>query len=311
MLLIQQGSLYPALHRLERRGWIKAKWGTSENNRRAKYYELTKAGRKQLELEKDSWKKLAAAVAQIQRRRREGFVFNDLIFRLRALFRREIVESEADAELRFHFEQQVEKNIKAGLTREEALRRARIDFGGHEQLKEEIREARGVNLIETLFQDVRYGLRILGRTPVITGVAILSLALGIGANTAIFSLIDSLVLRTLPVKHPEELVRSARQLLWGRRGHSKLYKSLWEQLRDHQAVFSGVFAWDDALSIWRRAERSKSQRDVCERRLFQHSGCRPPPDDYFPDPTTQRGCAGVAVLSYGFWQEHLEDRRAR
>jgi transcriptional regulator len=65
VLLVQQGSLYPALHRLERRGWIKAKWGTSENNRRAKYYELTKTGRKQLELEKDSWKRLAAAVAQI------------------------------------------------------------------------------------------------------------------------------------------------------------------------------------------------------------------------------------------------------
>jgi PadR family transcriptional regulator PadR len=65
VLLIQQGSLYPALHRLERRGWIKAKWGTSENNRRAKYYELTKTGHKQLAAEKDSWKKLAAAVAQI------------------------------------------------------------------------------------------------------------------------------------------------------------------------------------------------------------------------------------------------------
>jgi PadR family transcriptional regulator PadR len=65
VLLIQQGSLYPALHRLERRGWIKAKWGTSENNRRAKYYELTKTGCKQLAAEEDSWKKLAAAVAQI------------------------------------------------------------------------------------------------------------------------------------------------------------------------------------------------------------------------------------------------------
>jgi PadR family transcriptional regulator, regulatory protein PadR len=65
VLLVQQGSLYPALHRLERRGWIKAKWGTSENNRRAKYYELTKTGRKQLELEKDSWNKLTTAVAQV------------------------------------------------------------------------------------------------------------------------------------------------------------------------------------------------------------------------------------------------------
>ena len=61
VLLIQQGSLYPALHRLERRGWIKAKWGTSENNRKAKYYELTKTGRKKLQLEEDSWKKMAAA----------------------------------------------------------------------------------------------------------------------------------------------------------------------------------------------------------------------------------------------------------
>ena len=65
MLQIQQGSLYPALHRLERRGWIKAKWGTSDNNRRARYYELTAAGRKQLAAETDSWLKLTAAVTQI------------------------------------------------------------------------------------------------------------------------------------------------------------------------------------------------------------------------------------------------------
>src|SRR6201981_996673 len=65
VLRVQQGSLYPALHRLERRGWIKARWGTSENNRRAKYYELTKGGRGRLEVEKDSWQKLTAAVAQI------------------------------------------------------------------------------------------------------------------------------------------------------------------------------------------------------------------------------------------------------
>jgi transcriptional regulator len=64
-LRIQQGSLYPALHRLERRGWVKARWGVSENNRRAKYYELTKTGRRQLELEKDAWLKLTAAMAQV------------------------------------------------------------------------------------------------------------------------------------------------------------------------------------------------------------------------------------------------------
>src|SRR5580698_4088363 len=67
VLRIQQGSLYPALHRLERRGWIKARWGTSDNNRRAKYYELTKSGSKQLEAEKDAWEKLTAAVSQVLR----------------------------------------------------------------------------------------------------------------------------------------------------------------------------------------------------------------------------------------------------
>jgi PadR family transcriptional regulator, regulatory protein PadR len=65
VLQIQQGSLYPALHRLERRGWVKARWGTSDNNRRAKYYELTRSGRKQLEAERDAWRKLTAAVAQV------------------------------------------------------------------------------------------------------------------------------------------------------------------------------------------------------------------------------------------------------
>jgi transcriptional regulator len=65
VLQVRQGSLYPALHRLERRGWIKARWGASENNRRAKYYELTKSGQKQLEAERSEWEKLAAAVAQV------------------------------------------------------------------------------------------------------------------------------------------------------------------------------------------------------------------------------------------------------
>src|ERR1700739_4776250 len=161
-------------------------------------------------------------------------MLSDLLFRLRALFRRDTVESEADAELRFHFEQQVEKHLKSGLSREEAARRARIQFGGHEQLKEEIREARGVNLIETLFQDIRYGLRILGRTPVISCVAVLSLALGIGANTAIFSLIDTVMLRLLPVQKPEELtqVRMSDPRSPNDEPGPTFTNPLWEALRD-------------------------------------------------------------------------------
>src|SRR6266699_5598915 len=133
-------------------------------------------------------------------------MWNNLLLRLRSLFRRKNVEAEVDEELRFHFEKQVSKFMQSGMPLQEAKRLARLQFGGMEQLKEEHRDARGVTFIETLLQDIHFGLRILGRTPVITSVAILSLALGIGANTAIFSLIDAVMLRFLPVQTPQELV---------------------------------------------------------------------------------------------------------
>ncbi len=143
-------------------------------------------------------------------------MWNDLLLRLRSLFRRKNVEAEVDEELRFHFEKQVSKFMQSGMPLQEAKRLARLQFGGMEQLKEEHRDARGVTFIETLLQDIRFGLRILSRTPVITFVAILSLALGIGANTAIFSLIDAVMLRFLPVHNPEELVQVQMQNPAGR-----------------------------------------------------------------------------------------------
>src|SRR5437879_11304551 len=126
-------------------------------------------------------------------------MWNDLLLRLRSLFHRKNVEAEIDEELRFHFEQQVRKFIHSGLPPEEAKRRARLEFGGKEQLKEEHRDARGVNLIETVLQDIRYGLRMLQKSPGFTAVAILTLALGIGADTAMFRLIDIVVLQLIPV----------------------------------------------------------------------------------------------------------------
>ena len=86
-------------------------------------------------------------------------MLNDLLHRLRSLFRRKSAESELDDELRFHFEREVQKYERSGLSREEALRRARLEFGGIDQVKEECREARGVHFMEELVQDVRYGLR--------------------------------------------------------------------------------------------------------------------------------------------------------
>jgi hypothetical protein len=132
----------------------------------------------------------------------EVAVVSDLLFRLRALFRRKSVEAEIDEELRAHLEQQVERYIKSGLPVEQAERRARLEFGGFDQVKEACRDARGVNFIENLFQDVRYGARVLAKKPAFTALTVVTLALGIGASTAIFSIVDAVLLRRLAYRDP-------------------------------------------------------------------------------------------------------------
>ena len=129
-------------------------------------------------------------------------LFHAMWRRMISLLRSGRLDRDMDEELRFHLERLIEDNIKAGMSSEEARYAAMRAFGGVEQIREECRDMRAARFIEELWHDLRYGIRMLRKNPGFSAVAIVTLALGIGANTAIFSLINTVLIRSLPVSRP-------------------------------------------------------------------------------------------------------------
>jgi predicted permease len=244
----------------------------------------------------------------------------DLLLRLRSVFQRKAVERELQDELRFHFDELVDRHVRAGVPLPEARRRAQLEFGGFGQVQEECRDARGTQFLDNLAQDLRYSFRMFRKSPSFTAVAVLTLALGIGANTAIFSVLESVLLRALPVHRPNELVvltdPEAHGANFGSQGGSRrqLAYSEFEYLRDHNDVFSRMFAADSATqdaditlanSTTGSGEKQRARIKLVSGDYFTTLGLKPAAGRFFANEVDrERGSSPVAVVSYPFWRQH-------
>ena len=223
----------------------------------------------------------------------------------RRFFRRGLTERQLDAELRFHVEQQAADYVAAGMTPEEARRRARLEFGGLDQVKEECRDVGAARFMETLLQDVRYGVRMLRKNPGFTAVAVLTLALGIGANTAIFSFVDQLLLRPLPFPEPDRLV----SLCFRDTRSSNIYSSMsfpdYVYYRDHSTTLAGLAVFTDIDAAFRFGDRRvRIPGEIVSYNYFSVLGVSPLLGRWFlPDEDAVPGRNPVVVLGYGLWQQ--------
>jgi putative ABC transport system permease protein len=218
--------------------------------------------------------------------------------------RRKRMLEDLEQDIRDHIERETQDNIERGMPLEEARYAALRKFGNVTRVKEETREVWSFVWLEQLLQDVRYGLRMLRKTPAIVGIALLSLALGIGANTAIFSLIDAVMLRMLPVQNPEQLVQIEFHSPASAELRSTVTNPIWEQVRGHQDTFSGVFAWfPTTFDLADGGEENNIHGIYASGDYFTTLGVRPAAGRLFMPSDDVRGCSGVAVIGYGFWQQ--------
>ncbi len=226
--------------------------------------------------------------------------------RLRSLFKRRAADTDLDEELQFHLDQRTQEFISQGLSEKDARYAALREFRGVEQSKEACRDQRRINWLQDFAQDLSYGARMLRKTPGFTAVAILTLALGIGANTAIFSLIDAVMLKTLPVQNPKQLVLLVRARPNPNRPPDPSFSNpVWQEIRDRQDIFSGAFASSDTrFDLAQGGEAHTIKGLYASGEFFNTLGIRPAAGRLLTSSDDVRGCPGAAVLSFGFWQEH-------
>ncbi len=231
---------------------------------------------------------------------------------LRRLFRKEKTEKQLDSELRFHMEQQAADYVDAGMDPDQARRQAQIEFGGMEGVKEECRESRRVHMVETLLQDVRYGLRMLRKSPGFTLITVLTLALGMGANTTMFSTMDALLIHPLSFPDLERLVAVSETLPHSVSGSETVAPADYLDWTKQTDVFDGVAAyqsWGSDLTGVGEPEHIEGARVSSS--FFPTIGIRTALGRTFTPDEQQPGRDQVAVISYGLWQNRFSgDPRA-
>jgi putative ABC transport system permease protein len=215
------------------------------------------------------------------------------------------VESELDAELRAHLEHETEKHVRAGLSFAEAQRRARLDLGGLEQVKEECRDARGVNFVETTIQDLRYGLRQLRRNPAFTAVAVLTLALGIGANTAIFSVVNAVLLNPLPFPEPGRLIGLHASYLNFEFGNISFPNFLDWRKENHSFSAMAVFR-SIRMSLTGLGEAERVNAEFITSGLFPLLGVKPLLGRTLAPGEDRIGAAPVVLINERLWRRKFE-----
>ena len=227
--------------------------------------------------------------------------------RLRMLVQRRQFDTDLEEEMRLHLELRQQEHIESGMPPDVARYNARRRFGNVTALREKSQLAWGWEWLEQQSQDIRFGVRMLRKSPAFTAVAILTLALGIGANTAIFSLMDTVMLRLLPVQRPEELVQVGSMTHgFGRSPRTSYTNPIWEALRNHQDIFAGVFAWaNDEFNLAPIGAAQNVRGVYVSGGYFSILGIRPATGRLIVADDDKRGCPGVAVLGYGFWQQHF------
>jgi putative ABC transport system permease protein len=231
-------------------------------------------------------------------------MLSDLIFRARSLFRRNAVEVELSDELEFHLSRQVEKYVRSGMSEPEARRRARIEFGGMEQVKEECRQARGVEFILGFCLDMRYGFRLLRKSPGFALAALLTLGLAAGANTAIFSIVYGTLLRPLPYRDSSRLV-VLNETTAALGSVSVSYPNFLDW-RAQSRTFSGMAAVHSLeFSMAGAGEPENVSGLAVSSNLLSLLGTRPLIGRDFSKSEDEAGTAPVVLLSYPLWQSHF------